>query len=90
MHLMVQTRPDLAQSVSKLAEYMSNPTDTHWLALKHLLHYLQGTQDLGICYRKAQGNLSMSIWTDSSWADDLNDSKSRSGYVLLIGGGPVA
>ncbi len=29
MHLMVQTRPDLAYSISRLAQFMSNSTDDH-------------------------------------------------------------
>ena len=40
MHLMVQTRPDLAQAITRLAQFMSNPTDEHWRALKHVLRYL--------------------------------------------------
>lgn len=61
MHLMVQTRPDLAYCVSRLAQFMSNPTDPHWLALKRVLRYLQGTKHLGICYNHAPGNLTMSV-----------------------------
>lgn len=90
MHFMVQTRPDLAQGVSRLAQFMSNPTNTHWLALKHILRYLQGTRRLGICFNKAIGNLIMEVWTDSSWGEDPNDSRSTSGYVVLMAGGPVA
>ena len=55
MHLMVKTRPDLAYSVSRLAEFSSNPTDEHWKALKRVLRYLQGTKDLGLCYTRAPG-----------------------------------
>ena len=55
MHLMVKTRPDLAYSVSRLAEFSSNPTDEHWKALKRVLRYLQGTRDLGLCYTRAPG-----------------------------------
>lgn len=90
MHLMVQTRPDLAYCVSRLAQFMSNPTEQHWLALKRILQYLQGTKDLGICYRHALGNLSMSVWTDSSWGEDPDDSRSTNGYLVLMAGAPVA
>jgi histone deacetylase 1/2 len=53
MHLMIQTRPDLAYSVSKLAQFMSNSTDNHWIALKRILRYLNGTKELSILYKKA-------------------------------------
>ncbi len=29
MHLMIQTRPDLAYSISRLVQFMSNPIDDH-------------------------------------------------------------
>ena len=90
MHLMVQTRPDLAYSVSRLAQFMSNPTEEHWSALKRLLRYLQRTKDLGICYKHALGNLTMSVWTDSSWGEDPDDSRSTNGYLVFMAGGPVA
>jgi len=90
MHLMVQTRPDLAYSISRLAQFMSNPTEDHWKALKRILRYLQSTKDLGICYAKSPGNLTVSAWTDASWGEDPDDSRSTNGYVILMAGGPVA
>ena len=90
MHLMVQTRPDLAQAITRLAQFMSKPTDEHWQALKHVLRYLRGTEELGICWNLAIGNLTLSVWTDSSWGDDPDDSWSTSGYIVLMAGGPVA
>ena len=43
IYLMVQTRPDFAYSVSKLAQFMSNLFEKHWTELKSILKYLQGT-----------------------------------------------
>ena len=37
---MLKTRPDLAYSISRLAEFSSNPTKDHLKALKRILHYL--------------------------------------------------
>ena len=90
MYLMVQTRPDLAYSVSKLAQFMSNPREEHWTALKRVLRYLQSTQELGICYSRSKGELTLSAWTDASWGEDPDDSRSTNGYVILMQGGPVA
>lgn len=47
MHLMVQTRPDLAQAVSRLTQFMSNPTNTHWLALKYHLRFSKEPENSG-------------------------------------------
>lgn len=89
MHPMVQTRPDIAYAVSRLAEFTSNPTEDHWEALKRVLRYLKGTSDVGICYSRSLGALILSVWTDSSWGEDPDDAKSTNGYVILMGGGPV-
>lgn len=90
IYLMVQTLPDLAYSVSKLDEFMSNPRKEHWRALKKVLRYLQGTLDLGICYSRSEGELTLSAWTDFSWGEDPDNSRSINGYVILMQGGPVA
>lgn len=78
MHLMVQTHPDIAYAVSRLAQFMSNPTNEHWL------------EELGICYNRSIGNLTMEVWSDASWGEDPDDSRSTTGYVVLMAGGPVA
>lgn len=90
MHLMVQTRPDLAYCVSRLAQFMSSPTEQHRLALKRVLRYFQGTRHLGIAYDHAPGNLTMTVWTDSSWGEDPDDSRSTHGYLVFLAGGPVS
>ena len=44
------TRPDVAYAVSQVAKYMSNPGLPHWVAVKRILRYLKGTQDLKLTY----------------------------------------
>ncbi len=90
MYLMVQTRPYLAYSVFKLAQFMSNPREEHWTTLKRVLRYLQGTRELGICYSKTEGELTLPAWTDASWGEDPDDNRSTNGYVILMQRGPIA
>ena len=42
------TRPDLCFSVHKLAQFLKDPSVTHWKALKRVLAHLKGTLNLGI------------------------------------------
>lgn len=44
------TRLDLAYVVSVLIQFMSKPLESHWVAAKGVLRYLQGTLDFGIIY----------------------------------------
>ncbi|XP_019459905.1 PREDICTED: uncharacterized protein LOC109359664 [Lupinus angustifolius] len=37
------TRPDIAYSVKKVCQFLSNPLNSHWVAVKRILWYLQGT-----------------------------------------------
>ena len=41
------TRSDLGFAVSKLSQYLSNPSTTHMAEAKHVLRYIKGTLDLG-------------------------------------------
>ena len=83
-HLMVYTRPDIAYACSKLAQYNSRPDAVHWKALKRVLRYLAGTTDKGITFGlgKDEGITPKQLvgWTDSAYADDVDDSHSTSGY----------
>lgn len=42
------TRPDIAYCVNKFSQFMHQPTDVDWSAVKRLLRYLQGTKSLGL------------------------------------------
>ena len=51
---------------------------------------MQGTRELGIYYAKTEGELTLSAWTDASWGENPDDSRSTNGYVILMQEGPVA
>lgn len=83
------TRPDLMYGVSVISRFMSRPTELHWLAAKRILRYLEGTTELGIFYKKGDRK-DLIAYTDSDFVGDLDDRKSTSGYVLLLGSGAVS
>ena len=89
MYIMLQTRPDIAYAISKLSQFSSNPTEQHLQALKRVLRYLKGTKGLGLTYQKDEKG-ELVGWTDSSWACDINDSRSTSGYLLQLNGAAVS
>lgn len=81
------TRPDITFTVNKLCKYMSNPGEVHWQALKHLLRYLKGTINLGLHIQfDAQVIPGLHGYTDASYADCPDTSKSTIGYAFFYGG----
>jgi hypothetical protein len=66
---------------------MSNPGPVHWQALKHLVRYLKGTQALGLFYDFSKPSQVQGLhgYTDASYADCPDTSKSTVGYVFYYG-----
>jgi histone deacetylase 1/2 len=67
---------------------MSNPAPAHWQTLKHLLRYLRGTQDLGLCYnfgKQPSAVAGLHGFTDASYADCPDTGKSTVGYAFFYG-----
>ncbi|GKB28168.1 retrovirus-related pol polyprotein from transposon TNT 1-94 [Tanacetum coccineum] len=83
------TRPDLMYVVCLISRFMANPTQLHFAVVKRIMRYLKGTMEYGIWY-KNEGRTGVVGYTDSDYAGDIDDSKSTSGYVFLMGGGAVA
>ena len=52
MYIMLQTQPDIVYIILKLSQFSSNLTEQHLQTLKHVLHYLKGTTNLGLTYQK--------------------------------------
>jgi len=76
------TCPDISYTVNRLALYTANPSLQHTTALKRILHYLAGTQSLGIAYRSDVENLNFIGYLDAAYGNTEED-KSISGYVFI-------
>ncbi|PRQ55986.1 putative RNA-directed DNA polymerase [Rosa chinensis] len=83
------TRPDIMFAVSMVSRYMEKPMEDHLVAVKRILRYLKGTADLGIFYKKFQSS-NLCGFTDSDYAGDMDDRKSTSGFVFMMGSGAIS
>lgn len=83
------SRPDLMFVVSLLSRFMARPTALHFQVAKRVLRCLKGTAGFGIFYKK-QSSEEFIAYTDSDYAGDLEDRKSTSGYLFLLGGSAVS
>ena len=50
MLLSVVSRPDICFAVYYLAQFVSNPGEAHWCALKHLLRFLKSTESVSLIF----------------------------------------
>ncbi|KAG2760472.1 hypothetical protein PC111_g25336 [Phytophthora cactorum] len=89
MHLMTATRPDIAYAVGYVSRFMENPQEEHWVAVKRIFRYLQGTKTHGICF-KPGNKIDFRGYSDADWAGDLADRKSTSGYTFMLMSAPVS
>ncbi|XP_040367425.1 secreted RxLR effector protein 161-like [Rosa chinensis] len=90
MYTMICTRPDLAQALSVVSKYMSNPGKPHWEAVKWILRYLKGTRQLGILFERKQEVACVAGFVDANYAGDLDRRRSTTSYVFTCGEGPVS
>jgi hypothetical protein len=78
------TRPDIAFTVNKLAQFMQRPTERHLTALKRLLRYLKGTIFHGLLLQKSKSS-SLIAYSDADWAGNKDDFTSTSAHLVYYG-----
>jgi len=82
------TRPDISYMVNRLASYTANPSLQHTTAIKRILRYLAGTQNLSIVYKANTEYPDFIGYTDASYGNADNH-KSILGYVFIASGGAI-
>jgi len=86
LYLSTRTRPDITFAVNTVARYSSKPNKQHFVAVKRIFRYLKGTINLGLAYNKsANKNYCLIGYSDADWASNIDDRKSISGYVFMLG-----
>ena len=96
MYLANTTRPDIAFAVHQCARFTHNPKRSHEVAIKRIGRYLVGTKDKGMIL-KPDMDLNIECYVDADFAglwgseppESPNSVKSRSGWVIMVGGCPV-
>ncbi|XP_007014182.2 PREDICTED: uncharacterized mitochondrial protein AtMg00810 [Theobroma cacao] len=80
------TRPEIMHTVSFLSRFMQQPCQSHAIAAKRVLRYLNGTITFGLKFTRC-GEIKLMGYSDAEWAGSVDDAKSTSGYVFSIGNG---
>ena len=87
-YLADSTRPDLAFSTSKMAQYLSKHDHSKYTLLQRILRYLRGTQHLGLTFPR-NPITSVTGYSDASWADDPVTRRTSFGHIILLNNTPV-
>ncbi|KAE9094861.1 hypothetical protein PF007_g17611 [Phytophthora fragariae] len=90
-YLVSGSRPDIAHAVRHLGKFLSCFTETHYREGQRVLRYLLQTRDYALHMDVVPGNnVAISVFTDSDYANDPDDSKSVCGYVTFLDGNVIS
>ncbi len=87
MYTAVATHPDIAYAVSTLSQFLNNPREVHWNALKRIFHYLSGTANLALTYSGKRHDLTGYMDADGAMQEHQ---RAISGHTFLIDGGTIS
>ncbi|KAK9073638.1 hypothetical protein SSX86_007962 [Deinandra increscens subsp. villosa] len=89
------SRPDINFAVNRVCQFMHNPTENQWIAVKRILRYLIGTSNFGLRFNHNSGcslhAFSDTHWTDieafsdADWAGCSIDRRSTGGFAIYLG-----
>ena len=71
LYVATAARPDISHAVGAVSKFNSCPTEACFTAVKRILHYLKGTIDLGLVYKKSLDS-SLYGYSDADWAGDID------------------
>ena len=87
------TRIDCLTAIAEVARFMHNPGQQHWKAVKRIIRYLKSTHQWGLCYRATMEpgqQWTLTLYVDSSYANDPDKRRSRYGYIIFLNANPVS
>ncbi|MBW0467997.1 hypothetical protein O181_007712 [Austropuccinia psidii MF-1] len=82
-YLSTSTCPNLSFTVSTLSHFLENPGIKHWHGFLHVLHYLNGSQDLGLSYSR-KGVAGIVAYSDADWGNCLLTCRLVTGYLACF------
>ncbi|KAG5896603.1 hypothetical protein JTB14_024412 [Gonioctena quinquepunctata] len=84
LYLAVNTRPDIAASISILSRNIVNPTQNGWNELKRVMRYSKTTKNMKLISGTNRVEMKIEMYADADWAGDNRDRKLTSGFIIKI------
>ena len=85
----VMSRPDVAFAVSKLAQFLTNPSPEHSSVADRVISYLYCTKTLAIEFTVNKEMEILVCWSDAAFADDTETRRSSDGYLFKLYAGAI-
>jgi ribonuclease HI len=82
MYAMVGTRPDIAQAVSVVSQFLANPTKFHCDLVINIFKYLRSNFNC-LHYKKTGTSIAVKGYVDASYNNE-GQGRSRGGYAMFI------
>ncbi|OWY96873.1 polyprotein [Phytophthora megakarya] len=83
------TRPDVAYVVTQLSRFLHKPGLEYWRPAIRVLRYLKSMREFGIAYARRSGGIKTEAYTDTNWVINIDDRRSVSGVLVMLGNAPV-
>jgi RNase H. len=99
LYLGITTRPDIVYAVCTLVRYVQCPKNVHMTAAKRIVKYVKGTREWGLFIRRRSYPcastdpplmVKLDAYTDASFNDDPDTSRSTLAYVVRINENPIS
>ncbi|SCV73224.1 BQ2448_7149 [Microbotryum intermedium] len=91
LYVSLGTCPNITFAVAYLARFANNPGCRHWIAVKHILHYLCVTYRNELLYAQGPTQITGVVgYSDTNWGAYVDTSVSTMGYVFYIAGSAVS
>jgi transposase InsO family protein len=86
LYLSNWTRPDIANAITVLSQFLSCPRQIHMTSALRVVSYLNGTNNLSLTLGSKISDLStLTNFVDADWGNSMHDRKSITGYLFKIG-----
>merc|ERR1712023_43512 len=91
IYIVIGTRPDIAEAVSKLASYSQSPKKVHKKAVHRVIQYLYNTRHYKIVYTNEENEKNLlHAYSDANLSNGKKHGYSRSGIITFYSGGPIS
>ncbi|XP_019054646.1 PREDICTED: uncharacterized protein LOC109115269 [Nelumbo nucifera] len=84
LQYIIVTRLDVSFSVNKVCQFMKEPTNVHWSAVKRILRYLKSIIDHVITFRTSL-ELALEAFSDANWTSCPVDHRSQGSFCVYLG-----